>query len=301
MTNLTVTHEHGLKIGIAVGDVEIASYVYGHDLPVYEAPKPYLSPMRTLAGALVSAYRPHDHRWHKGIQMTWSHVADQNFWGGHTYVDGQGYVALDNVGTMRHDSFDLIEHTGDELRFTESLTWVTSTGQDWVSERRTQRFHGVDTERGTWSYDFATELTNIRGEALELGSPTTHGRPNAGYTGFFWRGPRGFTGGEIITAGGGGGPETMGTSESPWLAYTGKNDEVDGGATLLMFAGSTSHGTLTWFVRNDPFPAVNPSPAFDKEITLADGDTLALQHRFVVADRIWGREEIEGFAAEHAL
>jgi hypothetical protein len=301
MSTLTVTHEHGLKIGIGVDDVEIAAYVYGADIPAFEASKPYLHPMRTLSGALVSAYRPHDHRWHKGFQMTWSHVSGQNFWGGNTYVHGQGYTPLDNVGSMRHDSFDLIELTDDELTVTESLTWVASTGEEWVSERRTLRFHGVDPGRGVWLHDFATEITNIRGEALELGSPTTHGRENAGYTGYFWRGPRGFAGGEIITAGGGGGPQTMGTTESPWLAYTGKNDEVDGGATILVHAGTTSRGTLTWFVRNDPFPAINPSPAFDKEITLGDGESLALRHRVAVADRIWTREEIEGFAAEHAL
>ena len=300
MSSLTVTHEHGLRIGIAVGDVEIASYVYGENIPAFESAKPYLHPMRTLSGALVSAYRPHDHRWHKGFQMTWSHVSGQNFWGGNTYVDGTGYVPLDNVGSMRHDAFDLIELTGDELTFSETLTWVASTGEEWAREHRRLRFHGVDSARGVWLLDFATELTTIRDEALELGSPTTHGRPNAGYTGFFWRGPRGFTGGEIITAGGGG-PETMGTAESPWLAYTGRNDEVDGGATMLVFAGSTSRGEITWFVRNDPFPAINPSPAFDKEITLAPGDTLVLQHRVAVADRIWTREEIEGFAAEHPL
>jgi hypothetical protein len=299
--NLTVTHHHGLRIGIAVGDVEIASYVYGADIPQFEAPKPYLHPMRTLSGALVSAYRPHDHRWHKGFQMTWSHVSGQNFWGGNTYVTDKGYTPLDNVGAMRHDSFDLIEHTGPELTFSETLTWVASTGEEWVTEKRRHRFHSVDTERGTWAFDFDTELTNIRGEALELGSPTTHGRPNAGYTGFFWRGPRGFTGGEIITADGAGGPETMGTTKSPWLAYTGKNDEVDGGATMLVFTGTTTRGELTWFVRNDPFPAINPSPAFNDPITLADGDSLSLSHRVVVADRIWAREEIEGLAAEHAL
>jgi hypothetical protein len=299
MTTLTVTHEHGLRIGVAVGAVEIAAYVYGEDIPAFESAKPYLHPMRTLSGALVSAYRPHDHRWHKGLQMTWSHVSGQNFWGGNTYVRGQGYTPKDNVGAMRHDAFDVIDLTGGELTLSERLTWVASTGEEWVSEHRRLRFHGVDPDRGTWMLDFATELTNIRGEALGLGSPTTHGRDNAGYTGFFWRGPRGFTGGEIITADGGG-PATMGTSASPWLAYTGKNDEVDGGATVLVFAGSTSRGEITWFVRNDPFPAINPSPAFHEEITLADGDSLALEHRVVVADRIWTREEIEGFAAEHA-
>jgi hypothetical protein len=298
-SRLTVTHEHGLRIGVAVGAVEIAAYVYGEDIPAFESPKPYLHPMRTLSGALVSAYRPHDHRWHKGLQMTWSHVSGQNFWGGRTYVRGRGYTPKDNLGAMRHDAFDLIDLDGGELTLSERLTWVASTGEEWVAEHRRLRFHGADAARGTWVLDFATELTNIRGEALELGSPTTHGRDNAGYTGFFWRGPRGFTGGEIITADGGG-PATMGTSASPWLAYTGENDEVDGGATVLVLAGSTSRGRNTWFVRNDPFPAINPSPAFHEEITLADGEALALEHRMVIADRIRTREEIEALAVEHA-
>src|SRR5690606_21821955 len=162
------------------------------------------------SGALVSAYRPHDHRWHKGLQMTWSHVSGQNFWGGRTYVSGQGYVPRDNVGAMRHDAFDVIDLTGDELTLAERLTWVTAAGEEWVSEHRRLRFHDVDPARGTWTLDFATRLTNIRGEDLHLGSPTTAGRFNAGYTGLFWRGPRGFTGGEIITSDGGG-PEAMGT------------------------------------------------------------------------------------------
>jgi len=298
-TALTVTHEHGKRIGIAVGEVEIASYDYAPDVPAFEGPKPYLHPLRTLTGAPVTGYRPNDHRWHKGIQMTWTDVSGQNFWGGNTYVHGMGYVPLDNVGSIRHDAFAVIDLTPGDLTLDESLTWITSTGEHWIAERRRHRVHGVDAERGTWVLDFVTELSNIRGQDLELGSPTTNGRRGAGYTGFFWRGPRAFTGGSIHTAAGGG-PESMG-STSPWLAYTGEHDDVDGGATLLVLAGTSSHGPLTWFVRNDPFPAVNPSPAFHEVITLPPRDTLRLHHRVVVADRIWTREEIERSAAEHAL
>jgi hypothetical protein len=291
---LTVTHEHGHSIGVASRDVEILRYVYGAEIPAFEAPKPYLHPMRTLSGALVSAYRPWDHRWHKGLQMTWSHVSGQNFWGGNTYVHGTGYVPLDNVGSMRHDGFDVIELDGEGLSVAEQLTWTTSTGEEWVAERRTLRVHGVDHDRGAWALDVGSELRNVRGAELELGSPSTHGRENAGYTGWFWRGPRGLTGGEILAAGGGSGPDTMGT-QAPWLAYTGQNDDVDGGVTLIAHAGHTSHGSVTWFVRNAPFPAVNPSPAFHKEIVLAPDETMTLAHRFVVADRAWSRAEIESY------
>lgn len=51
---ITVTHEHGHHIGVGVGSVEILQYVYGADIPQFEAPKPYLHPIRTL-GARRSA------------------------------------------------------------------------------------------------------------------------------------------------------------------------------------------------------------------------------------------------------
>jgi hypothetical protein len=298
---LTVTHVHGREIVVNAAGVDIATYVYQPRMPAFESSKPYLHPLRTLSGALVSAYRPHDHRWHKGLQMTISHLSGQNFWGGNSYRHPEGYRPLDNVGQMRHDAFELTDVTPQALTLRETLTWITSTGEHWVAERRDLRIHGVDVERGLWVLDFGTELRNIRGAELLFGSPTTAGRPNAGYTGFFWRGPRGWTGGQIYTAGGGGGPEAMG-QESPWLAYTGSHDEVDGGGTLLVFAGSsTAPVPLKWFVRNDPFPAVNPSPAFDKEIALQSGESFQLRHRAVFADRAWDRSQIEAFAAEYAI
>jgi hypothetical protein len=299
-TALTVTHVHGHQIVVNAAGVDIATYVYQPQMPATESSKPYLHPLRTLSGAIVSAYRPHDHRWHKGIQMTISHLSGQNFWGGNSYRHPEGYLPLDNVGRMRHDSFDLVDVTADGLALRESLTWITSAGEHWVAERRDLRIHGVDAKRGSWLLDFRTELRNIRGAELLFGSPTTAGRPNAGYTGLFWRGPRDWIGGEIITPDGGG-PQAMG-QQGPWLAYTGKHDEVDGGGTVLVFAGSSTAAVpLKWFVRNDPFPAVNPSPAFDKEIALGPEESFRLAHRVVFADRVWDRPEIEAFAMEHGL
>ncbi len=297
-TRLTVTHVHGEHVLVAVGGVEIADYVYVPSTPPQEARKPYIHPLRTLGGALVSAFRPWDHRWHKGFQMTWSHVGDQNFWGGKTFSVEKGYEWRDNVGSMRHEGFDAFEVGEAELRFVERLTWVTRAGESWMEESRTIRVHGIDVARGTWTLDFATELRNVRGAPIELGSPTTHGRENAGYTGWFWRGPRSWTGGEILAAGGKGGEQMMGDT-AEWLAIVGNHDEVDGAATMLVFAGTSSAAVpIRWFVRSEPFAAINPSPAFAEEIVLAPGESLALAHRVVVADGAWSRAELDALARE---
>lgn len=295
--NLTV-EVSGTELVISVDDRPIATYVYLPDAPTAEAPKPYLSPLRTLDGAVVSAYRPWDHRWHKGLQMTWSHVSGNNFWGGPSFDREEGYVWQDNLGQMRHNKFAVLTQTDAETMIGEELTWISAAGQDWVREERQHRFHGVDPDEGSWSLDFSTKITNIRDEPLRLGSPSTHGRDNAGYTGWFWRGPRAFTGARVTSADGSG-TEAMGR-ESAWIALSSEHDERDGGATLLFYAGTTSAAVpILWFVRNEPFAAVAPSPAFREEIVLEPGESLELSHRVVIFDRQHEDEQIAALAERH--
>ncbi|WP_394618195.1 PmoA family protein [Lentzea sp. JNUCC 0626] len=269
-----------------VGGVELFRYVHRPSTPAFEGPKPYLHPVRTLTGDVVTAFRPHDHRWHKGVQMTATDVSGENFWGGVTYVCDQGYVALPNVGTMRHEEF---------AEDGERLSWFTEAGERWVGERRVLAVRDVEPE--SWTLEFATSLTNLRAEPLVFGSPTTNGRELAGYTGFFWRGPRSFTGGEVIAADGGTGQEMMG-SAAPWLAFVGQHDEVDRSSTLLFLDHPDNKGTH-WFVRSTPFAAVNPSFAFHDTVSLGPGETLDLRYRLVVGNGAWSRERLESYVEEH--
>jgi hypothetical protein len=277
-------------LAVRTRGVELFRYVYRPHTSPFEGPKPYLHPVRTLAGDVVTGYRPHDHRWHKGIQLTASHVSGQNFWGGGSYVRDQGYVDLPNVGVMRHKEF--AEVSGG--RITERLTWHTQAGEHWVDELREMTVR--DVEHDSWALDFATSLTNVRGEPLEFGSPTTNGRPAAGYSGLFWRGPRAFTDGSIMAADGQAGPEMMGRP-ARWLAYSATHDEVDRSSTLLFFDDPDQGGE--WFVRSTPFAAVNPSLAFAEERVLLPGGTLRLRYRIVIADGTWDRERLETYAKEH--
>ncbi|MFD4669064.1 PmoA family protein [Lentzea sp. NPDC058450] len=272
------------------GGVELFRYVHRPSTPAFEGPKPYLHPVRTLAGDVVTAFRPHDHRWHKGVQMTATDVSGENFWGGVTYVRDQGYVALPNVGTMRHEEFAV-----DGARVGEVLSWFTEAGERWITERRA--FAVRDVRADSWTLEFATSLTNLRAEPLVFGSPTTNGRELAGYTGFFWRGPRSFTGGEVLAAGGGAGQELMGSCAA-WLAFVGQHDEVDRSSTLVFLDHPENPGTH-WFVRSTPFAAVNPSFAFHDTVGLEPGGTLNLRYRLVVGDGAWSREQIESCVEEH--
>lgn len=295
------THNDGAALTLSVADVEIARYVYQPDAPQVEAPKPFLHPIRTLSGAPLSVHRPWDHRWHKGLQMTWSHVCDDNFWGGPTFDPEEGYQWLDNLGSIEHESFSTVDGDGDSVTFTEHLAWISSEGARWAEEVRSHTFHSIDAARGLWVLDFATTVTNVRGADLVLGSPGTKGRDNAGYTGYFWRGPRSFTGGTVLGSNGTGETELMG-AEAEWIAYVGEHDDLDGGATVLVFAGSANPAVpIKWFVRSDPFACIAPSASFDTEIVLAPDQALDLTHRHVFIDHMATSEELNELGKEFAL
>ncbi|MFF9105658.1 PmoA family protein [Streptomyces rubrogriseus] len=304
-THFDIRHDDaGTELVVSAAGTDLATYVYRPDTPIEESPKPYLYPLRTLSGAPVGVYRPWDHRWHKGLQLTWSHLSGDNFWGGPTFTQGapgHGYVWRENHGRQLHRDFATQEKAGSEVTIAQNLDWVASSDETWIDETRTLRFHSADTTAGTWALDFSTALTNVHGEPLQLGSPTTHGRPNAGYTGLFWRGPRAWTGADVHAADGNQGDAVMGT-RAAWAAVTSDHDEVDGGATVLAYAGTTSAAVpLKWFARSSAFACLNPSPAFDTEIKLEPGETLSLNHRFVFIDRKLERHEIESMAERHAL
>ncbi|MET8786551.1 MULTISPECIES: PmoA family protein [unclassified Streptomyces] len=301
-----VVHTHGDRITLTepTTGVELFAYVYAPEA-AWEAPKPYLHPMRTLAGDIVTGYRPHDHRWHKGLQLTASHLSGQNLWGGNTYVHGEGYLALPElVGSMAHAGFDEITADDGGAVIAERLTWHPHGGALWAEEERRIEVHDVDAASRSWALTWTSSITNRRGEALRFGSPTTAGRESAGYTGLFWRGPRAFRGGRVIGPDPGG-PWPMGR-QAPWLAYAGEHDGTDGQATLVfVHAPENDHlgerGThpAHWFVRTEPFAALAPSWAFHEELELAPGDTLRRRYRVVVADGAWEREQVAAYLEEH--
>jgi hypothetical protein len=273
------------------GDTEVTAwwenlvlfrYVYLPDDPQLESPRPYFHPVRTLGGNVVTIYRPHDHVWHRGIALSLPHVGKENFWGGPTFRDG-GYVQLPNDGAMVHENFDDMTERNGVVRFDERLRWVTESGEKPVTERRRVAATAWPSD-AAWLLAFETTLANDSGADIVFGSPTTEGRPDAGYGGLFWRGPRSFTGGTVVTREGPGGDEVMGR-RGAWLAFAGRHDDR-GGASTLVFRDATRNFSYPtqWFVRSTPFAAVCPAPFFDKEYTLTSGTALTLRYDIVIAD-----------------
>jgi len=275
--------DDGVALSLHCGSTELMRYVYRPDDPTLESPRPYAHPLRTLAGDVVTIYRPHDHVWHKGLALSLPNVGEANFWGGVTWERDHGYVQRSNNGAMQHIAFDRAAVADGAAVIEQRLSWVTEPGETWFDERRLLSAE-AHASMDAWVLTFETRFVNVSGAEISIGSPTTRGRPNAGYGGLLWRGPRSFSGGTVQVPDGTGGDELMGL-RAPWLAFTGVHDGHGRASTLVMVdaPGNPRHPT-PWFVRTTPFAAMCPAPFFDAELVVAPGDAVRLRYAIVIAD-----------------
>jgi len=294
--SLQLIHTKHSEIELRWEDVTLFHYIYVPDMPQSESPKPYFHPIHTLSADLITNYRPYDHLWHKGIQMTIAHLNDQNFWGGGSYQHGQGYVQLPNNGSQRHDSWESIKVDGNNFSAMEKLSWITQAGEHWINETRRIDVNVLHPDDGYWALDFITELHNVKGDVLHIGSPTTAGRPLAGYGGLFWRGPRSFYQGKVITSAGHDGPQAMG-QQATWLAYIGHHDGT-GNTSTLVFLDHPSNLRYPnpWFVRQTPYACASFAFMFDEVYEFQADETLALRYRILIATGGWDAKQIETLA-----
>ncbi|WP_299536515.1 PmoA family protein [uncultured Streptomyces sp.] len=255
----------------------VGRYSFAPDDP---AARPYLHPVTTLAGVPVTEERPADHIHHLGASVAVPDVAGHNFWGGRTFVRGQGPTELDNHGVQRHLGWKLRDPDG----FVEELSWEAD-GVELLREHRTVAVIGVSDT--AWALDFSFSLTNRGTAPLSIGSPATNGRPGAGYGGFFWRAPKEDTAPDVFS-GTREGEEAVHGRPADWLALAGRD-------WTLVFAGATEETRRDpWFVRTAEYPGVGSSLAAEHRLPVAPGATVVRRVVTVVAD---GRLDRDAAAA----
>ncbi|MFI5795594.1 PmoA family protein [Streptomyces sp. NPDC051677] len=258
----------------------VGRYVTRPELPARLSPRPYLHPVTTLAGTTVTELSPADHTHHLGVGVAVPDVEGHNFWGGRTYVQGQGPTELDNHGAQRHGSFQLRDPDG----FVEELRWIAA-GAELLRERRTVA--ATELTDTAWALDFTFSLTNVTSGPLSIGSPATNGRPGAAYGGFFWRARKEAgapQGPQVFTADTEGEASVHG-ERADWLALA-------GAGWTLVFAGATDTTRRDpWFVRTGEYPGVGSSLASAERLPIPPGETAVRRVVTVVADGRLDRDE----------
>ncbi|MDQ0868084.1 putative dehydrogenase [Arthrobacter sp. V1I9] len=275
---------------LTVDGKAVADYQDGRRIRDVSSPRPYLHPVRTLNGAVVTDHQPLDHVWHLGAGVALQDVDGINFWGGRTYTREAGqYVWRSDHGSISNTGTSVEETDarsgGPAGRLQETLSWNRPGGSPILVEDRTWTWSSVSSSAWQLSLDFA--LSPAGDQPVSLGSPGSNGRHEGGYGGFFWRLPA-CDGAAVWTPAGAGESEVHG-SLTPWLAWAG---EFPGGSATLIFVAAEG-STDPWFVRVDGYPGVGQSLAWDTPVISEPGTPVQRSITVFVADGILGTADIE--------
>jgi hypothetical protein len=241
--------------------------------------KPHLHPLNTPEGHTLSLRSPHDHLHHKGLMYS-LRASDINFW--EEYASSE----VEKVGCQRHDTFCEVITEGEEIGFTERLTWLAGDGSlETFAEQRLLTCNYVGGASTCFHWKWSTKLVAKRDLTLTLSpwSITNKRGHRINYHGLGLRLRRDFgcTGGNKLLLDGG--PvsfdEALG-SEPKEATFIGSLDETSGKAGVSI-APAASRGL---FVLESPFAFISFGPTVLGAIALGAGETLNDSYSISVFD-----------------
>jgi LacI family transcriptional regulator len=258
------------------GGTLLAAAVTGASMAPVHSPRPHLHPVRSLAGRAMTTTNPTDHRHHFGVSLALPDVNGTTFWGGRTFVEGQGSTLLANQGRQESDA----EETADNGRDLHSLVrWRTHDGSDLLLEHRRVGAFLLPEQHG-WGLDWRSRLEADAGD-IRLTSPANKGRLGAGYGGLFWRLPSADE--TRILVEGGKGESVAHGSSSPYVVIQRRHG--NDWTSLVMIQDEQAQGRIDpWFVRASDYVGIGTSLAWSRPRDIEAGTALDLRVRAVVLD-----------------
>ncbi len=276
---LRLIHVVNEVVQVRYGDVTVLEYHYQPDVPLEESPKPYIHPLATPQGDVLSLYRPHDHPWHHGLYFGWASVNGVNLWGGASYVRGQGYVNRHDHGAMIHEGWDRLAVDEVGVRMEERILWRDVEARPMARERRMLVVYHPQSDDSLLLTLQAEVQAEPEQAPLCFSSPMIEGRPDpSGYSGLTLRLPRSMTGGEVFNSEGSTGDAVMG-QRARWVCYTGGLDGSCKVCSVAIFdhPGNPRH-PVHFFVRSVPYGVLNPALCWDEVYVLEANQGLHLTY-----------------------
>ncbi len=255
---------------------------------VWDAPRPYLHPVTTPAGAILTTEAPADHPWHHALWFTIKFVNGENFW-----------EEYGEFGTLR--TREVETRPGGGVRAT--LDWVRPDGTTVaLTETRTLTPRAIGD--GMYAIDWAEELVPAADTVFDRTPFTTWG----GYGGLTLRGSPDWHDTELMLPDGSRHDRLLG-ERADWCALQGSAPLPDGrdracGLVLVDHPDNPRFPT-PWYGSNraDTYGEgwanfLNAAFLWDEPLSVREGVALRVRHLVIVHDDALPAADITRIAAD---
>lgn len=169
--------------------------------------RPFLHPVATPAGHVLTREAPPDHPWHHGLWFAVKYVNGENFW-----------EEYGEFGVVRPDGEPVVETGGDRVRVSHRLSWIRPDGRSVAIVEDRALTHVVlgPSAGDAYAIDVDVTLVPTADTVLDRTPFTTWG----GYGGLTLRGPGDWSDTRLLLADGTVHDRVLGI-RSPWCDLTG--------------------------------------------------------------------------------
>ncbi len=259
-----------------VGGGELWTYHYRPGTPANESPRPFVHPLYSMDGDVLTNWRPNDHPWHHGLSFTLTSVNGLNFWGGPSYRRDEGYRWREDHGEQRHVGWQRCS----AAELVEDLHWCDPRDGHRVLLEE-QRTLATAVEAQGWTLRWTCRLHNPTSDPLTCHNyHSLGGLEGSHYSGLQFRGARGLLdqhGDDRIGLRGEQGSRDVADlhgQPARWLEW---HAQHDGSLRRTRLRFESLSGELPWFVRpHDPLVAFAPHGA--EPWVLQPGESRELDH-----------------------
>ena len=285
---VTVTQKGTGKISVEIDGKPFTDFWVGP-----ETKKPYLHPLRTASGIVVTRGFPmdadipgeaHDHPHHRGLWFTHGDVNKYDFWGNEDSQQGAG-LGKGKVVLTKIEKVTSGKETG---TIDATFAWQIPSGQTLLRETRKMTFYS-EPELRTIDFDitFSPETQVTFGDtkegmfAIRLAAPLEEVQPR--------NIPEPKRTGKLVNAQGGAGEKAVWGKRSEWADYSGQLGGQTVGIAILDHPANPRYPTY-WHSRSYGLFATNIFGVHDFEsdksrdgsLTIKPGQPLRFRFRVVI-------------------
>jgi hypothetical protein len=252
----------------------------------WDAPRPFVHPLRTPAGAVLSTEAPDDHPWHHGLWSTIKFVDGENFW-----------EEYDEFGLLHTTAVQESQGPGGPI-VAASIEWRRPEGRGVVLDE-VRTLAEVRLDGSSYALDWTVELTPRHDVVLDRTPYTTWG----GYGGLTLRGAPNWTDTELRFDGDDHAHQQLRGEAGRWCHLQGVASGGDGpavaGVAILDHPDNPRHPT-PWYAstRGDTYGEgwanfVNAAFLWHEALEVRSGEALVLRHRVLVHDGAWSPDQVD--------
>jgi type 1 glutamine amidotransferase/HEAT repeat protein len=255
--------------------------------------KPYIHPLATVDGSVLTWNRPPDHVWHRALWFSWKTINKLNYWEENRQGLSQGRTEIKStkitLGKNYSASVEMV------------ISYHPPQKPEVLAEKRTIVFSSP-TAIGRYRIDWTSVFTATGGDVLLDRTPIKGekgGKGWGGYAGLSIRMAKETRGWRILDSKGRQAEKIHGQPDAVWVDASGKTTGGQQAGVAMFDHPSNTRHPSPWYIAKG-MPYFSPALLYNKPLTLKKAESLTLKYRVLVhpgpADKKMLDEEFKTFA-----